>query len=64
MALRTVSHRKFADFLGNDDGTGAIEYSLMAILIALTIALVLRAVGFSLIDIFNTVATSLPVGAS
>ena len=48
-----------AKLVRNEDGATAIEYGLIAALIAVVIISVLITVGTSLSNIFNTVATAL-----
>jgi pilus assembly protein Flp/PilA len=49
----------FTRFLSNQDGATAIEYGLIAALIAVVIITAVTTVGTNLTGTFNTVATSL-----
>jgi pilus assembly protein Flp/PilA len=51
--------RSFYRFLSNTDGATAIEYALLASLIAVVIITGVTAVGTSVTSIFNSVANSL-----
>ena len=48
--------KKFMRFLKDDEGVTAIEYGLIAALIAVVIILSVTAVGTSLTNIFNYIA--------
>ena len=50
---------KFKQFMRDDSGATAIEYGLIAALIAVVIIGAVTLVGTSLTSTFNTVATSL-----
>ncbi len=51
--------KKLMRFLKDEDGVTAIEYGLIAALIAVTILLTVTAVGGALNDIFTTVSDEL-----
>ena len=51
--------KKLMRFLKDEEGVTAIEYGLIASLIAVVLIAVLTAVGGSLIGIFNEVVTAL-----
>jgi len=51
--------KKFMDFFRKEDGVTAIEYGLIASLIAVVIIAALILVGTNLTGIFNTVANNL-----
>jgi pilus assembly protein Flp/PilA len=51
-------HGKFMAFLKDDQGATAIEYGLIAALIAVVIITAVTAVGTSLSTTFNTISTS------
>jgi pilus assembly protein Flp/PilA len=51
--------KKFMRFLKDDEGVTAIEYGLIASLIAVAIIAVVTAVGGSLVGIFNDVVVAL-----
>ncbi len=55
---------KLMFFLKDDSGATAIEYGLIAALIAVAAIAAMTAVGNSLVLIFNTVATELSTAAS
>ena len=48
------------NFLRQDSGVAAIEYGLIAILIAVVIVVAVTAVGTTLLNMYNQVAASLP----
>jgi pilus assembly protein Flp/PilA len=52
--MRTIKH-----FLSNESGATAIEYGLIAALIAVVIITAITTVGTNLTGTFNSVATSL-----
>ncbi len=54
----------FKNFLRNESGATAIEYGLIAGLLSVVIITAVTLVGTNLQDVFNTVATSLPVGGA
>ena len=54
----------FMLFLKDDSGATAIEYGLIAALIAVAAIAAMTAVGTSLTSIFNTVASELSTAAS
>ncbi len=56
--------KKLMRFLKDEDGVTAIEYGLIAALIAVTIILTITAVGDALNDIFTTVSDELEAAAS
>lgn len=49
----------FARFIANEDGATAIEYGLIAALIAVVIITAVTAVGTNLSTTFNTVSTKI-----
>ena len=51
---------KFMQFMRDDSGATAIEYGLIAALIAVAIIAAVGLVGTNLDNTFNTVASSLP----
>ncbi len=55
--------KKLMRFLKDEDGVTAIEYGLIAALIAVVIIVAVSAVGISLTGIFNTVSTKLDSAA-
>jgi pilus assembly protein Flp/PilA len=66
-SLNSVKERRFrwkdVRFLKEEDGVTAIEYGLIAALIAIAIIAALIAVGGGLNTIFNRVVTALTTGA-
>ncbi len=56
--------KKLMRFLKDEDGVTAIEYGLIAALIAVVIIAAVSAVGISLTGIFNTVSTKLDSAAA
>lgn len=54
--------RNMIRFMKNEDGATAIEYGLIASLIAVAIVAVLSAVGGSLNTVFTTISTKLTGG--
>lgn len=55
--------QKITRFLRDEDGAVAIEYSLLAALIAVGIIVGAQAVGTDINDLFNRIATCLSSGA-
>ncbi len=55
--------KKLMRFLKDEDGVTAIEYGLIAALIAVVIIIAVSAVGVSLNKIFNTISTKLDSAA-
>ncbi len=55
--------KKLMRFLKDEDGVTAIEYGLIAALIAVVIIVAVSAVGVSLSGIFNTISTKLDSAA-
>ncbi len=55
--------KKLMRFLKDEDGVTAIEYGLIAALIAVVIIVAVSAVGVSLNKIFNTISTKLDSAA-
>ncbi len=55
--------KKLMRFLKDEDGVTAIEYGLIAALIAVVIIIAVSAVGTSLNKIFNTISTKLDSAA-
>ena len=55
--------KKLMRFLKDEDGVTAIEYGLIAALIAVVIIVAVSAVGVSLNGIFNTISTKLDSAA-
>jgi pilus assembly protein Flp/PilA len=55
--------KKLMRFLKDEDGVTAIEYGLIAALIAVVIIVAVSAVGISLSGIFNTISTKLDSAA-
>jgi pilus assembly protein Flp/PilA len=51
--------RFFKNFAREDDGVTAIEYGLIAALIAVTIITAVTAVGDNLVAVFNAIAANL-----
>ena len=51
--------QKFRNYLKSEDGVTAIEYGLIAALIALAIIVAVTAVGTGLSAVFNSVKTSI-----
>ncbi len=56
--------KKLMRFLKDEDGVTAIEYGLIAALIAVVIIAAVSAVGISLTGIFNTISTKLDSAAA
>ncbi len=56
--------KKLMRFLKDEDGVTAIEYGLIAALIAVVIIIAVSAVGVSLNKIFNTISTKLDSAAA
>ena len=48
-----------SEFLANEDGAAAIEYSLISALIAVPLIAVLSSIGVALAQIFTTIANNL-----
>lgn len=59
-----MQQRILERFLANDDGAAAVEYALVAVLVAMAVVLALGGVGISLDQVFSNIAESLPIGAS
>ena len=55
--------KKLIQFFKDDEGVTAIEYGLIAALIALVIIVAVTAVGTSLSEVFQSVADSVPAGS-
>jgi pilus assembly protein Flp/PilA len=51
--------KKIIDFLRNEDGVTALEYSLIGALIAVAIITAVTAAGTAVSGVFNTIATKL-----
>jgi pilus assembly protein Flp/PilA len=51
--------KKFVEFQTREDGVTAIEYGLIAALIAVVIIVSVTAIGTKLSTVFNSVATSI-----
>ena len=54
--------KKIIQFFKDDEGVTAIEYGLIAALIALVIIVAVALVGTNLSTVFQTVADSVPAG--
>jgi pilus assembly protein Flp/PilA len=52
----------FRNFLSNESGATAIEYGLIAGLLSVVIIAAVTLVGENLTDVFQSVASALPVG--
>jgi len=59
MPKKECNMKKFIKFLRDEEGVTAIEYGLIAALIAVVIILAVTSVGTNLTAVFNRVATEL-----
>lgn len=55
--LYTMSTFPLKSWINQRKGQGLVEYGLILVLIAVVVIVILRALGVTLNDIFNTVAT-------
>lgn len=55
--------KKLIKFFKDDEGVTAIEYGLIAALIALVIIVAVMAVGTSLSTVFRSIADTIPAGS-
>lgn len=56
--------RAVIQFLRNEQGASAVEYGLIAGLIAVAIVAVLTTVGTDLVGVFQSIVTALPGGGA